>query len=96
VVINDLDVGGVTILPSETDPPLVINQDPALTAPAAFELLQPVTGWDTQIFERFCRVQDDQFSQHDVKQLGWKPPHWLTVKQALSVAIGEVLDHPLT
>ena len=96
MIINDLDVGSVTILPGETDPPLVIDTDAVLTAPAALELLQPVTGWDTQVFERFCRVQGDQLSQHDVKQVGWKPPHWLTVKQTLSVTIAEVLDHPPT
>jgi hypothetical protein len=93
VVINDLDVRGVTILPCETDSPLVVNPDTVLTTPPALEFLQAIARRDAKVLKRFRRVQGHQLSQHDMKQVGWKPPHWLPVKQTLSVAVGETFDH---
>jgi hypothetical protein len=93
VVINDLDVGSVTILPGETDPPLVIDSNTVLAASPPFELFQAVTRWHTQVFEGFRRIQNNQLSQHDMEQVGWKPPHCLAVKQTLGVAVSEAFDH---
>jgi hypothetical protein len=94
VVINDLDVRGVTILPYETDSPLVVDPDTVLATPPALEFLQAIAWWHAKVFKRFCRVQGDQLSQHAMKQLRWKPPHWLPVKQTFSVAVRETFDHP--
>jgi hypothetical protein len=46
VVVNDLDLMGVTIFPIEAEPPLVIDADTVLTAPPTFELLQPIARRD--------------------------------------------------
>jgi len=93
VVINDLDVMGVTILPVEADAPLVIDPDTVLAAPPTFELLQAIARRHAEIFERIRGVQSDKLSQHSLQQVGWKTPDSLAIKQAIGVAIGKALNH---
>ena len=49
VVVNDLDIMGVAILPTEANAPLVIDTDTVLAAPSTFELLQSIARRYSQI-----------------------------------------------
>lgn len=49
MIICDLNLVGVTVPPSEANPPLIVNTNAELTFTVAFQLLQPVAWRDTKI-----------------------------------------------
>jgi len=51
MVVGYFNFVGVPTLPDKTDAPLVVDSDTKLTFAVAFELLQPVGGWDSEIIE---------------------------------------------
>src|SRR6476659_10577423 len=63
VVVDDLDFVGIAFSPDEADPPLLIDADRMLSLAIAFECLEPVGGWDTQVFQTLCVVQQAQLSE---------------------------------
>ena len=93
MIIDNLDLEGITVPPSKTDSPLVIDANTVLTGAIASELLQPVPGWDAEVLKLFGRVHDAELSQHEAMELGGKASDALTVEQPLRVAIGEAGDH---
>ena len=44
VIIHDLDIPGIRIFPSKTDPPTIIDSDAPLSGPIALEFFKPVAG----------------------------------------------------
>jgi hypothetical protein len=49
MVIDDLDLVGITAAPLETNPVLIVDAYAELPASIATQFLEPVTGWHTQI-----------------------------------------------
>jgi hypothetical protein len=60
VVICDFDIISISLPPSETDPPLVIDADTALSGPISFQWLQTVAGNCRKIAEFSRGVQARQ------------------------------------
>ena len=60
VVIHDLHVLGITVRPSEADPPLVVDPDTVMPLPIPAQLFEAVTGRDPKILERFRAIQNHQ------------------------------------
>ena len=54
MVVGDFDIEGVAILPSETNPKLVINSNAELPRPIGLQSLQTVTGWNSKIVQSAC------------------------------------------
>jgi hypothetical protein len=54
MIINDLDVVGVSGSPDETQPPLVIYPDAVLACPIAFEFFKPIRWRNSQRFKLIC------------------------------------------
>jgi hypothetical protein len=46
MVIDDLDVQGVTVTPPETDPPLLVDPDAVLALSIALQSLELIRGWN--------------------------------------------------
>jgi predicted nucleic acid-binding protein len=42
VVINDLNLNGVTILPNEADSPLIVDSNAVFSSTVALQLLEPI------------------------------------------------------
>src|SRR5271155_5337700 len=57
MIIDNFYIERVTVLPSETDAPLVINADAVLTRPIPKQSLEPVPGRHSQIIEGLRIVQ---------------------------------------
>jgi hypothetical protein len=57
VVVGDFHFKGITVFPSETDPPLIVDPDAMLTLPIAGELLETIPGRDLQVTQRIGRVK---------------------------------------
>jgi hypothetical protein len=52
MIINYLDIKGVTALPLEADTPPLVDTDAVLSFPVSFELLQAACGWDAQVISQ--------------------------------------------
>jgi hypothetical protein len=57
VIIRNLDVEGVAVFPSKTDPILIVDSHTVLTRSIALQGFQPVGGWRGQI-PKFLRIID--------------------------------------
>ena len=93
MVVNDLDIMGVAILPTEANTPLVIDTDTVLAAPSSSELLQSITRRYSQIGQCLGRVQSDELSQHGSEKICRKTSDWFAIEQAFRGPIGEAFDH---
>jgi hypothetical protein len=51
MIVDDLDIMGVAVTPSEANAPLVVDSDAVLPFAIPGEPLQPITGWRPQVFE---------------------------------------------
>jgi hypothetical protein len=94
VVFDDLDVICVPILPAKADAPLIVDANAVLARAVTFELLESVTGWDTQVLELLGGINEANLPKHEPEEVGRELPDALPLKHALRVPIGETLDHP--
>ena len=60
VIIDDFDVPCFTLAPSKTYPPLIVDADAVLSDAFAFQRLQAIRRWDTQIVEALCGTEHPQ------------------------------------
>jgi len=57
MIVNDLNIVSVSLAPTETDPPLVVDPNAILPLPVHSQFLKAVSWWDTKIIQLFRRVQ---------------------------------------
>jgi len=62
VVVDDLDILGSSVGPSEADSPLLVDPDTVGAGAIALELLQPVSRRHSEIIERLRGVEDEQLA----------------------------------
>ena len=93
MVIDDLDVVRIGILPSEADPPLIVDADAVPADAIAFQFLKAVPRRHAEVVERLGGIDGDQLPQHDPPELRWIPPHRLAAEQARGILIAKALDH---
>jgi hypothetical protein len=60
---DDRGIPGRSFLPPEADPPLPVDPDAILTAPPAFQSLEPIAGRHAQVGQRSRLVQHAQLAQ---------------------------------
>ncbi len=56
MVVTDFDIVGVTIFEQKTDPPLVVNRNRILALTVAFERVQPIAWWNSEVAENGRRM----------------------------------------
>jgi hypothetical protein len=69
VIVDDLDLICVPIAPLETDTPLVIDANAALTRSVPRQLFESIPGWHPEILERLGSVEDREFPESDSLQI---------------------------
>jgi hypothetical protein len=52
VVVDDFDIGCISVAPNEADAPLVVYPDAHLSGSSAAQKFKPVSGWVAQIIRR--------------------------------------------
>jgi hypothetical protein len=62
MIIDDLDVVGVTVFPPETDTPLVIDSDAILALSVSGQLLVPIPPGNPHIIQRLGGVQQQELA----------------------------------
>src|SRR5690242_8389092 len=72
VIVDDLDVLGTGVCPSEYDSPLIIDPDRVPARQAASKSLQSVSWWHGQVVQHDSIVQLDQFPTRDLGERLWK------------------------
>ena len=87
VVINDFDIMRIALLPSKTDPPLIVDANAVLPHSITGELLESVTRRHAQVLQRGGRVELDQFSQRDTMDRLRQLPDGLPVEEALGILV---------
>ena len=60
MIIDDLDVVGVTVPPCEADPPLVVDANGILVRPVAAQLFQSVAGNVSKVIETAGSVEGQE------------------------------------
>lgn len=77
----------------QADAPLVVDPDAVLTYSATLEGLEPVSGRDTEAFERLRGPHLTQFAQRDPMNTRIDRPHALTTPQPFSLLVVERSGH---
>lgn len=93
VVVDDFDIFCTSVLPNETDPPLVIDADTVLALSVTLELFQAIARWDAEIFDRNRCVEQLQFSKGSSLHPGIHRFDKLFVPDAFSAPVAERSDH---
>lgn len=96
VVVDDLDLEGVTSVPSEADTPLLIDSDAVLAGSISGKSLKAVCGWDTEVDEVPCMIEHGELVERTLLDVARKFPRPLLVPYLLCLRIGKTLDHPRT
>ena len=63
MVVDELDVRRLSIRPTETDPPLIVDPDAVLACSAPLQLFESVPRRHTKIIDSFRGIQDEQSSE---------------------------------
>jgi len=65
MVVDDFDIPGISIAPSEADPPLIIDAYAMLPLPGSFQFFEMVPGRNLQVVEAHGGMDLQEFSQGD-------------------------------
>ena len=95
MIIDDFDVVGVPVGPSEADAPLIIDPNAVLAGSISAQLFQAIAGWDTKIVQYCGCVDQGELSQHYPAQVCREATDVLTRPQTLSIAVRKASDHLL-
>jgi hypothetical protein len=63
MTVDDPDIMRPSLMPPETDPPLLIDPDAVLATPIALQSLEPVARRHAQISQQACLIEHAQLAQ---------------------------------
>jgi hypothetical protein len=93
MIIDDLDVKGVTFTPPETDPPLLVDPDAVLALSITLQSLELIRAWNRKVLQVSSRVQLLQLHQRPLLNVAWKTLGVLATPDPLSLPASKGLDH---
>jgi hypothetical protein len=93
VIVDNLDVIGIAVMPTKTDPPLFVYANTVLAPAVSLHALQPVTGRAVQIVQDDRAIKLAQFPLGDSFD-GSKALHALALMKELCILAAKALDHP--
>jgi hypothetical protein len=93
VIVGDLHIEGITVFPSEADPPLVVDPDAVLSFPIAGKLLQTIPGRNSQVAQRISRVEHEELPQGRAVNTLRKAPRALAIEDSLGLRVSKAPNH---
>ena len=93
MVIHDLDLLGIRAGPAKANPPLVVDPDRVLAAPAAAQRLQPVARWQAEEGEFDGGIDELEFDDGSLPDVGGQAPGAAGGPKPFRLTIGEAFDH---
>lgn len=92
VVVGDFNFKGVPTVPTEAEPPLIVDADAVVTGAASLEDLQSVAGWDAQGVELGGGVEKVELGNGAMEKIrGEMGP--LALPELFRFFIAEAFDH---
>jgi hypothetical protein len=70
VVVDDFDMRRSSLIPDETDTPLVVDPDRVLSLPISFQGFKSIARGNTEIAEYPSLVQKTKFSERHILNVG--------------------------
>jgi hypothetical protein len=93
VVIDNLNISGLTRFPAKDDSPLVINSDTVLSLPVSGELFQAVSGGYSKVFNHIRTIEKIKFPLGQLLKLQRKPLDPFSLKNPFCVPVSKGLYH---
>jgi hypothetical protein len=93
VVIDNFDIVGTSVIPEETDAPLVVDADTVLTGAIALKQFETITGWHAEIFDATALVDHAKFSQCDILYVGRQLSTAPAGPYQLGLSVREAFEH---
>jgi hypothetical protein len=93
VVVNDFYVACISVVPHEADPPLIVDSNAVLAAPVAFQLLQTIRRWKSQVInDRGC-VKHSQLTASALLNLCRQALSTPAMENGLSALVAKRSNH---
>jgi len=94
VIVAKLDVVGIAVDESKTNPPLVVHGNRVLANSVAFQRMQTIARWNFQIVQTSCQIDVFKLPSRSLGNVD-RITFRLTVDvQLLGASVTERLDHP--
>ncbi len=93
MIVDDFDLGAVTVTPYKTNAPLIVYPDAVLARTLALQCLQTIRWWNSQIVESLGRVEHPQLPAGHGLDLIRNAPRPVTVPDAFGFLVSEAPDH---
>jgi hypothetical protein len=93
MIIDNLDVGALSIAPAKADTPLIVYPDAMLTRALALQPFQAIRRWNAQIIKALRGVKHPQLPTRESLNWVWQTAGNVAMPDAFSVLIGEAPDH---
>jgi hypothetical protein len=93
VVVDDLDVMGVTTDPAEANAKLVVDADAVLAEAIAGQFLQSVSRWHFQVSEGDCGVEHDELAEGNTLEIRRESADLLALEKSLGVVVAKAANH---
>src|SRR3982751_6798751 len=85
MVVNDLDLIGVSILPAKADAPLIVHPNTVLASAISFELLEAIARRHPKVFERLRGVDGDELAEHAPQEVCGKANARVQLQAVVSI-----------
>jgi hypothetical protein len=95
MVVRSFYIIGVSVLESEADPVLIVNADRPLTFSISAQLVEPVSGWNLQLFRALNPVELRQLALCPANRLTGNRFGLTPHKEPLGIFVFEALYHGL-
>jgi len=95
VVVNDLDVSGLSSLPRETNPPLLVDSNAVLALPVSLELLKTVPGRYSKVLNGIGGINEKELDEGQSVKLSRESLGPLSFENRLGHGTLEAANHDL-
>lgn len=93
MVVDNFHIVGVAVPPHEAYAILIIDSDAVLALALAVQSLQPVSGGNIQIIQRYGSMQQEELLQCPHFQIGGNPSASPSLPELLRICIPETCYH---
>src|SRR6185437_13629408 len=93
VVVDDFDMHRSSLMPNETNAPLVIDPDRVLSLPVRLQGFEPIAGRNAQVIEQPGLIQKAKLSQRDILNVRRQSSALPSRPDQFRLGIGKTLDH---
>ena len=95
MAVGDFNVKNVSVVPSETDSPLIVGADAVLPRTVTLQCFQTVSGRYPQVLQLDSVFEESEFPPRCFEQITGESLYPLSVPDTFREPVPEALDHAL-